>query len=98
MERTDIGSNIYLSRGRGIGSISLFFVLMITKDIEGMRDLLPEPFDVMDHVGNVSSSIIYGLVAGLYVGRYYMMQKEAPPERIPTKEAIMGVMLTLRQR
>ncbi len=41
------------------------------KETEGVRDHLPEPFDVPDHLGNVGHSLVPGFVAGLAAGKLY---------------------------
>lgn len=43
--------------------------LAAIKDIPGVRNIIPEPFDVFDHVGNVSLSVAMGYVGGLIVGK-----------------------------
>lgn len=42
--------------------------LVLTKDIDGVRNKIPEPLDIMDHVGNVSPSAQLGYASGLTVG------------------------------
>lgn len=41
------------------------------KETEGVRDHLPEPFDVPDHLGNVGHSLVPGFLAGLAAGKLY---------------------------
>ncbi len=56
------------------GIVSLAGIL--TKDIPGTRDRLPEPIDVMDHVGNVNISWQTGAMAGLAIGNYFANKAE----------------------
>lgn len=45
--------------------------LIAAKEIPGTRDVLPEPFDVMDHAGNINGSAQFGYAAGMVAGKYY---------------------------
>lgn len=42
--------------------------LAFTKDIDGVRDNVPEPFDIMDHAGNIATSAHLGYASGLSLG------------------------------
>jgi hypothetical protein len=43
--------------------------LVFAKDADGMRNILPEPFDVLDHAGNINGSAQFGYAGGLLVGK-----------------------------
>lgn len=49
--------------------------LLLAKDIDGVRNILPEPFDIFDHIGNVNLSAQIGYLAGALTGVIYTRNK-----------------------
>ena len=46
--------------------------------LNGVRNILPEPFDVPSHVGNVAGSYVVGQITGIVVGGAYDGAHETP--------------------
>jgi galactitol-specific phosphotransferase system IIC component len=46
--------------------------------LNGVRNILPEPFDVPSHVGNVAGSYVVGYITGIIVGGEYDGAHETP--------------------
>ena len=68
---------------------------VLVKDIEGVRDNLPEPWDVPDHLGNVNISLQAGYISGLFAGviysRYENEQGSTPVEARRKTRTIMAL-------
>lgn len=79
----------------GVLAVS-FGALDYVNDIPGTRDNLPEPFDIIDHAGNMNWSIEAGYIAGLLYAAYVARKNERgtpPPDRatLKTRMALGGL-------
>ena len=94
MERiNDVRTKVTLFNLRYATAAVIGFAGMLTKDIPGTRNRLPEPFDLMDHVGNVNISWQTGAIAGLAIGAYAAStaDMENRPLDVPKSRLLMGV-------
>lgn len=55
--------NVIYKRAVATGLLGSFLICI--KSISGLRNHLPEPYDVVDHIGNVGGSLTAGLFGGL---------------------------------
>ncbi len=65
----------------------------IARGVSSLRDRLPEPFDIVDHIGNLNGSVPAGAFVGWIAGEMYASGAKAQPEstlRIKTR-AIMAL-------
>ncbi len=66
--------------------------LLIAKDGDGARDILPEPFDVFDHAGNINGSAQLGYAGGLIVGKLVTDRASRGGEREDSRLSIRAKM------
>ncbi len=66
--------------------------LVFAKDGDGARNILPEPFDVFDHAGNINGSAQLGYAGGLIVGKLVADRANRDVERDDSKLSIRAKM------
>lgn len=67
-----ISKKSFIARWSALGAVHAS--ILIIKDTDGTRGHIPEPFDVIDHAGNMSLSFSIGVIAALEVARRSLRQ------------------------
>jgi hypothetical protein len=56
---------------------ALLLPFIFIKEANGVRGILPEPFDFFSHAGNLHTSVCFGWLAGLFSGRIFQEHPES---------------------